>query len=361
MSDNLLGMSDEDFIRNAGSLEESYDEPEEAQDEPQEEAELDTDSNEEYEQDASEESEETGSDDYEQDDSEDEPETDENEEEVTEEPEAEEDNTPSDEVASDELKRILQPFKANGKDVQVKSVDEALTLMQMGANYTKKMQALQPNLKMLKTLEKNDLLNEDKLNFLIDLNKKDPKAIAQLMKEAELDPMDLETDVEYTPTNHQVSAEALRLEEVLDSLESTPTYSKCIDVVGNQWDEDSRTAVRKDPTIIAQLNEQMSLGIYDKIVNEVERVKMFGGLQGMSDLDAYRTVGRSLYEKGELGAPAQQRKPIATTQVKSKDAVLSQKRKAATTPKPSRTTKRNELSPLAMSDEEFLKINNIRL
>ena len=84
MSDNLLGMSDEDFIRNAGSLEESYTEPEEAQDEPQEESELDTDSGEEYEQDASEGSEATGSDDDEQDDSEDEPETDEDEEEAAE-------------------------------------------------------------------------------------------------------------------------------------------------------------------------------------------------------------------------------------------------------------------------------------
>lgn len=359
MSDNILGMSDEDFIRNAGKFEEYT---EGAQNEPQDDNvdEVDQeDTQEEYvEQEASEELEDKKA---EEEYTDEEPETVEEEESNTDEPEEKETSSETD-ASVDDLKRLLQPFKANGKDVQVKSVDEALTLMQMGANYTKKMQALQPNLKMLKTLEKNNLLTEDKINFLIDLNKKDPKAIAQLIKDAELDPMDLETDVEYTPTNHQVSAEALRLEEVLDSLESTPTYSKCIDVVGNQWDEGSRTEFRKNPVLFQQLNEQMSLGIYDKIAAEVERVKMFGGLQGMSDFDAYRSVGKSLYEKGELSVPTRQPKPVARTQVKQKDAQLTQQRRAATTPKTSRTSVRQDtLNPLAMDDNEFLKINNIRL
>lgn len=71
-----------------------------------------------------------------------------------------------------EYKRILAPFKANGKEVEVKSVDDAITLMQMGANYQKKMAALKPNLKILKILENNGLLDEGKLSFLIDLDKR---------------------------------------------------------------------------------------------------------------------------------------------------------------------------------------------
>ena len=82
-----------------------------------------------------------------------------------------------------EYQRLLAPFKANGKDIQVTSVDEALTLMQMGANYNKKMAALKPNLKVLKLLDTHGLLDENELNFLIDLKEKNPKAIMKLVKD----------------------------------------------------------------------------------------------------------------------------------------------------------------------------------
>ena len=124
MSNDFLGMSDADFMDaapvNEGVVEEIHEEEteqevEESQDEPIEE----------------------------QDDAEDEEESSE---------EAADDGEETPQVDED-YKRILQPFKANGTEVQVRSVDEAIQLMQMGANYTKKMQALQPNLKVLKTLE----------------------------------------------------------------------------------------------------------------------------------------------------------------------------------------------------------------
>ena len=72
----------------------------------------------------------------------------------------EEEATPEAEVASGkeldykaEYEKLLKPFKANGRDIQVGSVDDAIALMQMGANYNKKMAALKPNMKLLKMLE----------------------------------------------------------------------------------------------------------------------------------------------------------------------------------------------------------------
>ncbi|AUR97281.1 hypothetical protein NVP1238A_32 [Vibrio phage 1.238.A._10N.261.52.F10] len=292
------------------------------------------------------------------------PETEEVDDEESEAPESDEadqdvsDTNPS---GSDELARVLQPFKANGKEIQVQNVDEAITLMQMGANFTKKMQALQPNLKMLKTLEKEGLLDEGKLNYLIDLSHKDPKAIAKLVKDAELDPLDINTDeVEgYTPNNHQVSQQAMQVEEVLEAISSTPTYAKCIDLVGNQWDASSQEELTKNPQQIAAINEQMQLGIFDKINAEVERARMFGGLSGKSDFEAYKFVGARLMQEGRL-AP-EQPKPVATTKVKPQDTARAKKRKAVATPKPTRTAKKQEVNPLAMSDEDFLKINNLNV
>ena len=40
----------------------------------------------------------------------------------------------------DQLKALFSPFKANGREMQVSSVEDIRTLMQMGANYNKKME-----------------------------------------------------------------------------------------------------------------------------------------------------------------------------------------------------------------------------
>ena len=261
---------------------------------------------------------------------------------------------------NEDYKRILQPFKANGTEVQVRNVDEAIQLMQMGANYTKKMQALQPNLKVLKTLEKQGLLDEAKLNYLIDLSKGDPKAVAKLVKEANPEWSQVDEEEEYIPTNHQVSETAIQLEQVLDNIESTPTGARCIDVVGNQWDDGSKAILTKEPALIAQLNEQMQAGIFDKINKEVQHVRMFGGLVGKSDFEAYRIVGAQMYQEGKLTQPQQQ--PVARTASKQQDPARNTQRKAAATPSSRKQVSvQSEYSPLAMSDEEFLKINNIHI
>lgn len=264
------------------------------------------------------------------------------------------------EVEEEDYKRILQPFKANGGEVKVRNVDEAIQLMQMGANYTKKMQALQPNLKVLKTLEKQGLLDEAKLNYLIDLSKGDPKAVAKLVKEANPEWSQVDEEEEYIPTNHQVSETAIQLEQVLDNIESTPTGARCIDVVGNQWDDGSKAILTKEPALIAQLNEQMQAGIFDKINKEVQHVRMFGGLVGKSDFEAYRIVGAQMYQEGKLTQPQQQ--PVARTASKQQDPARNTQRKAAATPSSRKQVSvQSEYSPLAMSDEEFLKINNIHI
>ena len=330
MSNDFLGMSDADFMDSAPVNEEVVEEV-------HEEEEL-------VEQDE---------------DIQDEPTDEESVEEVKEEEETDGDEPEVTPEVEEDFKRILQPFKANGGEVQVRNVDEAIQLMQMGANYTKKMQALQPNLKVLKTLEKQGLLDEAKLNYLIDLSKGDPKAVAKLVKEANPEWSQVDEEEEYVPNNHQVSETAIQLEQVLDSIESTPTGARCIDVVGNQWDDGSKAILTKEPALIAQLNEQMQMGIFDKINAEVQHVRMFGGLVGKSDFEAYRIVGAQMFQEGKL---TQQAQPVARTSAKQQDPARNTQRKAAATPSSRKQVSvQSEYSPLAMSDEEFLKINNIHI
>jgi len=266
-----------------------------------------------------------------------------------------------------EYKRLLTPFKANGRDIAVNSVDDAIALMQMGANYNKKMAALKPNLKLMKMLENNGLMSEDKIGFLIDLGKKDPAAINKLVKDSGLDPMDLDAEKAktYKPTAYAVDDREIELDTVLDELQGSSTYTRTLDVVSNKWDVASKQTVSQNPQLLKVINDHVASGIYDQISTEVERERVFGRLKGMSDIEAYRTVGDAIQARGGFNhlAPSQgQSKPVAKTVIapppaKVEDDKLKDKRRAASSTKPAAPTSMpKDFNPLAMSDDEFSKL-----
>ena len=267
-----------------------------------------------------------------------------------------------------EYQKILAPFSANGKQMQVQSAEEAITLMQMGANYNKKMAALKPNLKLLKLLENNGLLSEEKLSFLIDLDKKNPDAISKLVKDSGLDPLEMDVSKsEYKPKTYTVDDRELELDAVLEKIQDTPTFQKTLDVVSNKWDGPSKQIVAATPQLIEVINNHMQNGVYDLISTEVERERMLGRLNGMSDIDAYRHVGDAMHARGAFNTPAKsatkttERQPI-TPKSKADDAAVRAKKLAASTPKAAAPVKNDpDFNPLAMSDEDFAKIGNPRL
>lgn len=266
----------------------------------------------------------------------------------------------TDEVVPDELKRILEPFKANGHEMQVNNVDEAITLMQKGANYNKKMASLKPHLKILKTLEKQDLLDESKLSFLIDLNKKDPKAISRLIKDSGLDPLEMDiesTDNEYKPNNYTTSDQEIELGQVMDDLKDHPSYNKTIDIVGKQWDTSSQNTIANEPEVLNVINDHVHKGYYDIIAKETNRLKALGHLQRLSDIEAYKQVGDYIQSQGGFDPqPAKKIVPPKRKNVTS-DPNLNKKRKAASSTKSTvDKAKKNPfqgINPLNMSEEEF--------
>ena len=265
-----------------------------------------------------------------------------------------------------EYKRLVAPFKANGRDIQVNSVDDAVALMQMGANYNKKMAALKPNLKLMKMLENNGLLSEDKISFLIDLGKKDPAAINKLVKDSGLDPMDLDAEKAkaYKQTPYAVDDREIELDTVLDEIQDSPAYTRTLDLVSKKWDVASKQTISNNPQLLKVLNNHMASGVYDVISTELERERMLGRLNGMSDIEAYRQVGDALHARGGFNHLVNDQKksqPAAVEIVKPKpkladDDALNDKRRAASSTKAAApTTAPKEFNPLAMSDEEFSK------
>ena len=260
--------------------------------------------------------------------------------------------------------QIMAPFKANGKTMQVKSVDEAIQLMQMGANYTRKMQELQPHRKTLLMLENNGLLDEGKLSFLIDLDKKNPEAIKKLLQDAKIDPLDVDLEKEstYQEGNHKVSDEEAQFRLVLDELNSNPVGRETLQTINSTWDQASKEVLWKQPEVMNTIYQQRENGVYARITAEIDRRRTLGVIQvGVPFLEAYRVVGDELHKAGafnDLFKPkATAVAPVATRAAMPKPTGLDPKADAAAVHRgsPSKTTSPLEAMQKA-SDDEFLKM-----
>lgn len=244
--------------------------------------------------------------------------------------------------------QIFAPFKANGKEMQARTPEEVITLMQMGANYNKKMNGIKKQMPLLKMLEQNDLLDADKLSYLIDLHEKKPEAIAKLVQDSEIDLYDFDAEEQsksYTPTPRSVPYEQLEVEEVLASIQDSDAYTRTVDVLGNQWDQSSREKLGKRPQLIAAINKHMEDGIYDVIADEVDRLRTMGQLEGVDDLDAYDQVGSMIYGSNKGNAQPQ-------------NEVNEKRRRVGSGVKKAAKQDLNAIDILNLPDDEFEKLGN---
>jgi hypothetical protein len=265
-----------------------------------------------------------------------------------------------------EHEKALAPLRANGKDMQVGSIEDLRTLAQMGANYSKKMGVMKPQLKIIKMLEQTELLDEGKLSFLIDLHQMKPEAIKKLVADSKIEPMDLaktDEDPEYKPSNHQVSDTALKLDSVLDEIRDTDHYNETLNIASSVWDDESKKIVSNQPEILKTINDHLASGIYGLISTEVERERALGRLGNVSDIEAYRVTGDRMDKAGAFNTeeiiPDVKDTPTpkpSPTKPSADELARRARRKAAGPTKPAgpKGNAVSEVSPLALSDEEHM-------
>ena len=268
-----------------------------------------------------------------------------------------------------EYEKLLAPFKANGQEISVKNIDEAIKLMQMGANYNKKMTGLKPSLRILKLLENQDLLDEQKLSYLIDLEKRNPEAINKLVSESGIDPLDIDAEKAktYKPQVYSVDDKQLVFDEVLREIRDTESFGRTAQIVSKEWDSESRKEFSNEPRLLKLINNHIENGVFDVISKEVERKRMLVELTGVSDIVAYRQVGDALQASGGFDhLNIQNQTPTRVTAPKVEkpvNAALNEKRKAAAPTKAAavQAKVRADFNPLEMSDEEFEKFDFSKL
>lgn len=285
---------------------------------------------------------------------------------------------PTPEEAQAFYSKIMAPIKANGKTIQLKSPEEAIALMQMGANYTRKLQDLAPHRKLLTMLQNNDLLDESRINFLIDLDKKNPEAIKKLIKDSGIDPLDIDTNTEpaYQEGSHRVTDEEIAFRTTLEELGASDTGKQTLIEVNSAWDQTSKDMAWANPEVLSIIHEQRENGIYTMISEEMNRQKVLGKIAPtVPFLEAYKIVGDQLHEAGAFkglaseNAPSETKTepvippavteppvPVATRAATPKPVVENGDKASAATPTRAAPGKAKEVvNFLSMSDDDFLK------
>ena len=272
-------------------------------------------------------------------------------------------------AATDFYNKVTAKFNASGKEFQVDNADDVISLMQKGIDYNIKMSTLKPALKMVKALEAHGITQED-LGLLIDIHNRKPEAIASLVKQADIDLYSVDEDSvdRYAPTDAQITDEEYEFQNVISSISASPRYADVMQFVANSTVADKQE-VYSHPQILTSLVEHAQLGIFDKVMAEVDKLQLLGRLpQGMTPLQAYHAIGSQMF--GGEPTPSQER-PQVNQQVQQPIAKPVQRpvqqpqsnaaRRAAAAPsnaaKPGAKPKLTPHDLFTMSDEEFSKID----
>lgn len=225
----------------------------------------------------------------------------------------------SPEVAMDFYNKLSAPFKADGRNVQVKSTEDAIRFMQMGVNYSRRMQEMKPIRAQNQMLVQNGLDNPDKLNFIIDVFKGKPDAIQKLLKDHAIDPVDIDTSEEskYQATNYQGDPKDLAFDDAIQTTMAAEGGRELIQDINKEWDDQSKEALRDQPSIFENILAQKTSGVYSKIKAELEYQRDLGFLTDIPFLQAYHQVGDAMqkakvFDEPEDKAQPEVKKPLGT-------------------------------------------------
>ena len=229
--------------------------------------------------------------------------------------------TKPEEVLTPEMafyREVTAPFKANNTQVQIKDSKDAIRLMQMGLNYNEKMANLKPHMRILRSLDKAGLLDESKLNHLIDLADHKPEAIAQLIKDSQVDTYSL-PDLEEQPyqvQDHMLSQQQVDFEETVNNI-SGSNYGSAVLQAVHKWDEVSMQTLFQNPMYLEQLTEQKETGLFDDAISMIKQGLALGKLDSNKPMvDLYNDVASYLLhqEGSKYDKPSWWKQAQAATQ-----------------------------------------------
>lgn len=205
------------------------------------------------------------------------------------------------EAVQDRMQALLdKPFKVGDAEFKLSSAEEVETLLRKGIGANKRMQELQPELAKIAMLKANGLLDTDKLNYLIALDKKDPEAIKQLVQSSGVDAFELTTEdasKDWKPEDHSVTSNDMELENQFGALEGSQFAQATTDSIG-KLDSSSKAYIRDNPKVVGNLHEMHAEGQFNDVQGIVAKGRSMGSpeFNGLSEVEAYNYVWTSVKE-----------------------------------------------------------------
>lgn len=270
------------------------------------------------------------------------------EEEDSEEDKAEEQPEES-EKSESEKTESFKPVRADGMDIPVKSLDEVYQMASMGYNYKKKMADIAPYRRAVSAMKEHGLTDTD-IALLVDIKKGDKGAIAQVMKDSKVDPLEFDaSEHDYQAKVYGDDEQVSTLKEIEKEISSDPEYSKTVNVVNKLWDKESQKTLSERPELIKGLHQDIKDGIYEKVAPEAARLEFLDS-GNKSKLEYYVQAAQAMAKQEQ-----EKQKVLSERQV-TQEKQVSKKRKAAATTKSKATREsRKEVDWVGMSDADYDK------
>lgn len=249
--------------------------------------------------------------------------------------------------------QVPKSFRANGKVITLKDASEAEALMQMGANYTYKMQQLKPAREIVAMLERHDLADTEKLSFAIDLMNGDEKAVQKFLKDKNIDPLSIDTESEsdYVQTDHSVSSAEVTFQDAVTDMRGKDGGEKLLRTIYDTWDPQSKQALVESPQILDIIYQQRTSGVYDVVTQEIERMKTLGQMDPSTPfIQAYQTAGDALVKNGTINDQGGDGSEVQTDPEAEKAGQPSNREENGTTsraPKPKRKVQNGDKAKAA--------------
>lgn len=259
---------------------------------------------------------------------------------------------------------VTQDFKASGKTMPgVKEPEKFIKALQMATDYALKTAALKPVLKRVKMLEE---VSDEDLAEMLDFKKRNPEVIKKALKEANIDPLELDMDkVNYVPQVQMISDSEYDFRETVDELSKDVKFNDTRQLILSGLDTKSKELALTDTRVLKALHQEVVSGRIEQIQAKALELRTFGSVDSsITDLELYATIARQMDQNSSTitqnNPSAVSAQVVSNTQTKQvtkePNPELEDKRaKAGIQTKPqSKVVKKYD--PTKLSDDEFLKL-----
>ncbi len=285
---------------------------------------------------------------------------------------------------------ITGEFVANGKKTRgFTDPKKIIQSQQMAAGLGEKMAAFKPYRPFMNTLKEKGMLdNPEKFNLAMQLLDGDPEALKKQLKEANIDPFEMDMEnINYVPKNQVANNIEIALDDVMENAAQHGVDSQIREIISNDWDDDSVIELLEDSQNSADLINHMSTGIYDLVqdrMSEKRRVDTNQTYSNKPKIEQYREAVVELEDEykqymqhqqsqnqqvqpteQEVNAPEQtnwidnisdkQNEDYKAKVEKQNSKTNEARRKATSLSKKKRGTRKpkQQVDPLKMDDEAF--------